>query len=56
MNKDQTLVVHHLYSGRSNPILRYEPLNGIVMIDKLHRMFHKHYGNHTPVNVQDLID
>jgi hypothetical protein len=54
--KQQPLEVHHLYSGKAHPPLRFDPLNGIVMVAKLHRMFHKYYGNQTPVTVQRLID
>lgn len=52
---EQIFAVHHLYSKKAHPKLRYEPLNGIVLIDELHRMFHTHLGTQSPVTPRDLI-
>lgn len=38
------LAVHHIYPFSQYPGLRFEPDNGIVILNKLHILFHQIYG------------
>lgn len=39
------ICAHHLESWNSNKELRFEVSNGIVVLEKLHKLFHSLYGN-----------
>lgn len=52
------LIVHHLVSAHSCVQLVFEPLNGILIAEEFHRLFHKKYSylNNTVEEFQDFLD
>ena len=46
------IVVHHIESWNCNPNLRLNINNGITISVKLHKLFHKIYGNGNNTRLQ----